>query len=266
MQDSRNIRLILSYDGTDFAGWQRQESLRTVQGTVEDALKTMHHHKVALTGAGRTDAGVHAACQVANFYTSIAGIKAECFVPALNRLLPKDISILLAEEAPAGFHARFSACSRTYRYNLICAKSAFPYELRYALHIRRYPRLDILNDYARLLSGEMDCSIFAASSENKNLSTFRYLEHVYFFVQGQSIVFEISANAFLHKMVRSIVGTLLFYEKKQCTVSSLKGIIASGNRALAGPTAPPCGLFLWKVQYGRASRAAGQPAALPPAP
>ncbi|MDR2149591.1 MAG: tRNA pseudouridine(38-40) synthase TruA [Spirochaetaceae bacterium] len=246
---ARNIRLVLSYDGTDFSGWQRQENRRTIQGAVEAALKTMHHHPVAAAGAGRTDAGVHAVGQVANFYTSIARISPERFVPALNRLLPHDIRIIGADEVADNFHARFSAYSRTYRYHIICGRSAFPHELRYALHLRRYPRLDILNDYARLLKGEMDCSIFAASIKDKKLSPFRYVDNSYFFVQGQTIIFEISANAFLHKMVRSIVGTFLFYEEKHSPVTALKQILASGNRALAGPTALPAGLFLWKVQY-----------------
>jgi tRNA pseudouridine38-40 synthase len=249
MPDYRNIRLTLSYDGTEFCGWQRQENTRTVQGVVEAALETIHHHPVVVSAAGRTDAGVHAIGQVANFYTSIAGIKAERFMPALNKLLPQDIRIIDAQEAASDFHARFSARSRTYRYNIICAKSAFPHELRYALHIKRYPHLDTLNDYARLLKGEMDCSIFAASSQDTKLSPYRYLNNVYFFVQGQTLIFEISANAFLHKMVRSIVGTFLFYEEKGYSAAALKEIIASGDRALAGPTAPPSGLFLWNVQY-----------------
>jgi tRNA pseudouridine38-40 synthase len=213
---------------------------------IEQALEKMHGKPVNLTGSGRTDAGVHAAGQAANFYTCINSIQAHRFVPALNSLLPKDVRILDAREEKENFHARFSAVSRTYRYQFTFA--ALPYETRYSLPLYRYPRLDILNAYGRLLFGETDCSIFTASGDTSK-SRCRYIYKSFFYIEGNRLIFEIRANAFLRKMVRSIAGTFLFYEEKNTPPEKLREITASGERGLAGPTLPPQGLFLWNVEY-----------------
>jgi len=256
----RTIKLLIAYDGTEFCGWQRQDGSQgtlvpTVQGVIEAALETMHRHPVALTGAGRTDSGVHAAGQAAHFHTDIESIPAPRFVPALNGLLPQDVRILEAAEAPADFHARFDARTRTYRYFCICGRHALPHESRYALQLWRHPRVDLLNAYCRLLLGERDCSIFAASERgtehDTSKSRSRYISRAAFFAEGSRLVFEISANAFLWKMVRSIAGTFLHYEECATPPEQLQDIIASGTRDLAGPTLPPQGLFLWKVDYYR---------------
>jgi len=260
--DSRNIKLLIAYDGTDFCGWQRQHKKcggrtvqhsrtvlqnRTVQGVIEEALEKMHKTPVSLTGCGRTDSGVHAAGQVANFYTNIKNIDPGRFVPALNALLPKDVRIQQAALAPPRFHARFDAVMRTYRYFFIL-RPALPHESRYCLYLRRYPQIELLNSYGRLLLGERDCTIFAGAGD-KSKSRSRYITRSYFFVEGDRLVFEISANAFLLNMVRSVAGTLLFYEEKNTPVEKFREIIASKDRSLAGSTLPPQGLFLWKVEY-----------------
>jgi tRNA pseudouridine38-40 synthase len=269
----RTIKLIIAYDGTDFLGWQRQdgqssrlkesarlkeslrlEKARTVQGIIEAALEKMHGHPVALAGAGRTDSGVHARAQAASFQTDIESIKPDRFVPALNSLLPSDVRIMEAGEAAPDFHARFSARMRTYRYFFITGRQAMPHENRYALQLWRVPRIDILNSYCRLLPGERDCAIFAsrgggAGSGDTSKSTFRNITHAAFLAEGGRLVFEISANAFLMKMVRSAAGTFLHYEERDTPSAQLGDIIASGDRSLAGPTLPPQGLFLWKVDY-----------------
>ena len=244
--EGRNIRLLIAYDGTDFCGWQRQGQERTVQGVIEQALEKMHGKPVNLTGSGRTDSGVHAAGQAANFYTGIDSIAPARFVPALNALLPNDVRVLDACEEKEKFHARFSAVSRTYRYQFIFAP--LPHERRYNLPLYRYPRLDILNAYGRLLFGETDCSIFTASGDSSK-SRYRYIYQSFFYIEGNRLIFEIRANAFLRKMVRSIAGTFLYYEEKNTPPENLGEIIASGNRALSGPTLPPQGLFLWNVEY-----------------
>jgi len=244
----RTIKLLIAYDGTDFCGWQRQEGHRTVQAVIESALEQMHRHPVALAGSGRTDSGVHAAAQVANFQTDIESIKPDRFVPALNGLLPPDVRILESSETYADFHARFDARARTYRYFIICGRQALPHESRYALQLWRVPRVDLLNAYCRLLLGERDCTIFAGAGDTSK-SRSRYISHAAFFTEGSRLVFEISANAFLWKMVRSIVGTFLHYEESGAPPELLRDIIASGSRDRAGPTAPPQGLFLWKVDY-----------------
>ena len=260
----RTIKLLLAYDGTDFCGWQKQDvplansnldacerlGQRTVQATVESALEQMHHHPVAVIGAGRTDSGVHAAGQVASFQTDIESIKHERFVPALNGLLPQDVRILEASEACIDFHARFDARSRTYRYNCICCRHALPHESRYALQLWRYPDIALLNAYCRDILGERDCSIFAGAGDSSK-SRNRYISRAAFFYDGSCLIFEISANAFLWKMVRSIAGTFLHYEERNTPPSQLFEIIASGDRSFAGPTLPPHGLFLWKVDYFR---------------
>ena len=247
-EELRNIRLLIAYDGTDFSGWQRQTGLRTVQGVIEKALEVIHKKHICLTGSGRTDSGVHSVGQTAHFYTPIKTMEAGRFVPALNRLLPRDIRILRAQEAPSGFHARFDAKNRTYRYYIIAGRPALPWELRYAWHIHRRPQLEQLNKYAGLLYGEMDCTVFAAAGD-KSLSRRRYIYNASFWVEGERLIFEITANAFLWKMVRSVVGTFIFYESKALPADELRSIIASGDRSLAGPTAAAEGLFLWKIKY-----------------
>ena len=246
----RNIKLTIAYDGTDFCGWQRQENDRTVQAVIEQALEKMHRSQVNLTGAGRTDTGVHAAGQTANFNTDIDSIPADRFAPALNALLPHDVRILEACEENDNFHARFSAVSRTYRYQFICSPlaAALPHERLYNLRLFRYPRIDILNAYGRLLLGETNCAIFSSAGDTSN-SKYRYIYRSSFFIEGNRLIFEICANAFLRKMVRSVAGTFLHYEETGTPPEKLMEIIADGNRSLAGPTLPPHGLFLWKVEY-----------------
>ena len=248
----RNIKLLISYDGTDYCGWQKQaennSSLISVQALIEAALEKIHKSPVVLTGSGRTDSGVHAAGQVANFQTNINSIKASRFVWALNGYLPRDIRILEAEEVPSGFHSRFDARSRTYRYNFICGRQALPDENRYALQLWHYPQINLLNDYCRLLLGERDCSVFAGAGDTSKTRS-RYIFHAAFFIENRRLIFEITANAFLWKMVRSIAGTFIYHEERNTPPEKMREIINSGNRSLAGPTLPPNGLFLWHVAF-----------------
>ena len=256
----RNILLTISYDGTDFCGWQRQddkdggEANRTVQGEVEKALEKLHKEKITLYGSGRTDSGVHALGQAANFYTPIDSIPAENFVRALNAFLPDDIRILESVEVPEDFNARKSATSRMYRYfislgNAVCANNA-----RYSWYVPNYePDLNRLNKYCECLKGEIDCASFAASGDD-SVSTNRYIDGARFFIQkdiwGQDLlVFEIEANAFLWKMVRTLSGTLVNLDKAAAPEDSLKKILESHDRTQAGVTAPPTGLFLYKIKF-----------------
>ncbi|MDR0474957.1 MAG: tRNA pseudouridine synthase A [Treponema sp.] len=263
----RNILLTIAYDGTDFSGWQRQnrrvgavhantavshnntvKANRTVQAEIEKALEKMHKHPVLLAGSGRTDAGVHAAGQAANFYTEIRNMEAARFVPALNRILPKDIRILEAVEVPYNFNARYDARSRTYRYYFIPDRPGLPWELRCAWQLWHKPSIPRLNALAALLHGELDCTALAPP-EDKSVSRSRYIYGASFFIEGDKLVFEITANAFLWKMVRFAAGTLIRFEEENISPSRFKEIIDSGERSLAGPTAPPNGLFLWKVNF-----------------
>ncbi|MCL2720911.1 MAG: tRNA pseudouridine(38-40) synthase TruA [Treponema sp.] len=257
---TRNIKLTVAYDGTDFNGWQRQEhkkkTERTVQGDIENALKKIHGKQVNLTGSGRTDSGVHAVGQIANFYTDMENIPAERFTQALNSYLTHDVRILNSCLADNNFHSRFSAKSRLYRYQFTCSSSgyssALPHENRYNLHLYRTPRLDLLNAYGRLLLGETDCALFACAKDSSLLngrSSNRYIYRAYFYFEKDKLIFEICANSFLRNMVRSVAGTFLHYEEIETPPQKMREIIASGKRSLAGTTLPAHGLFLWHVEY-----------------
>jgi tRNA pseudouridine38-40 synthase len=249
----RNVALKISYDGTKFLGWQRQSEAgeckgRTVQEEIEKALARMHGHDVPLIGSGRTDSGVHAAGQVANFYTDIARIPAERFIPALNSMLPHDVRILESREVGESFHARFDARERTYRYFLYCGTHPLAHEMPYIWHLGHWPDVARLNRMASYLSGEIDCSTFTASGDQSK-SRFRYLYGAHFFPEGERLVFEISANAFLWKMVRSITGTLIYLDEKNMPPEEFSRRLTSCDRREAGPTAPGEGLFLWSIRY-----------------
>lgn len=257
MPEPRNIKLRVSYDGTAFSGWQSQSGKaempgktggRTVQDALERALEKMHGHRVDVIGSGRTDSGVHAAGQVANFLTDIASIPAGRFIPALNSLLPRDVRVLDAAEVPASFHARFDARERTYRYFLYCGSRPLAHELPYIWHLGRWPDIMKLNRMASHLAGEIDCSTFTAAGDQSRTRS-RYLFGAHFFPEGERLVFEISANAFLWKMVRSITGTLIDLDSRGADADDFTRILNSRERRNAGPTAPPEGLFLWDVRY-----------------
>ncbi|WP_062328379.1 pseudouridine synthase, partial [Treponema endosymbiont of Eucomonympha sp.] len=168
----------------------------------------MHKTAVPLAGSGRTDSGVHAAGQVANFHSPIDSIPVANYVSALNNLLPRDIRIHAAKEFADGFHARFDAVSRTYRYVICCGATPFAYEAPYVWAIRRYPSLAVLNSMSACLQGELDFTTFTAAGDLSR-SKSRYIEHAVFYPDGNKLVFEIRANALLWNMVPPMVGSRL---------------------------------------------------------
>ncbi len=249
----RNILLTISYDGTDFCGWQRQDfadkgkSVRTVQQILEDSLEKLHKQKISLTGSGRTDSGVHAFAQSANFFSPIDSIPVEKYPVALNCFLPDDVRVMQAKIVPDDFSARFSATSRTYRY-FIHTGNPLASQMRYVWPIHYKPNIDLLNQMANVLKGEMNCATFAASGD-QSLSTNRYIDKAHFFYEDEILVFEIEANAFLWKMVRSITGSLIHFEKTGKDVEYFKEAVFSADRKKAGPTAPANGLFLYRINF-----------------
>lgn len=257
---SRNILLTVSYDGTDFCGWQRQddksgnEAERTVQGEIEKALFKIHKAKTDLHGSGRTDSGVHALGQTANFISPIDSIPAPNYVRALNTFLPDDVRILDSKEVPLDFDARFNATSRVYRYFMCTCDTTSADNMRYTWLIKNYtPNLEKLNHFASCLRGELDCAAFAASGD-LSVSTNRYIDNACFFMQkdrwgNDLLVFEIEANAFLWKMVRTLTGTLINLDKYNARDDAMEQILLSKDRTKAGMTAPPQGLFLYKIKY-----------------
>ena len=256
----QNVLLKVSYDGTDFCGWQRQdnedggEAFRTVQGEIEKALFKIHKSHISLYGSGRTDSGVHALGQAANFYSPIEKMPAENFIPALNAFLPSDIRILESKKVDDDFNARKSATSRIYRY-FIAYESTIPANnSRFTWHVKKYePNLERLNHFASCLRGELDCASFAASGD-ESVSTNRYIEDAFFFIQkdiwgNNLLVFQIEANAFLWKMVRTLTGTLINLDKNNKPLDSMEKILESKDRTKAGVTAPPSGLFLYDIKF-----------------
>ena len=260
MSANRNILLTLSYDGTDFCGWQRQDDVdgssaqRTVQAEIENALEKIHKKKTALYGSGRTDSGVHALGQAANFYSPIPSMPALNYVRALNAFLPQDIRILDAKEVPQDFSARKSATSRVYRYFISFGETCPANNTRYSWHVKNYqPNLDRLNHFTSCLRGELDCSSFAASGDD-SFSNNRYIDDAHFFLQkdiwgNDLLVFQIEANAFLWKMVRTLTGTLIDLDKNKAEEDSMQKILQAHDRTKAGVTAPPTGLFLYQIKF-----------------
>lgn len=244
----RVIKIVVAYDGTDFCGWQRQPGSRTVQQELESALAKMHGRPVPVVGAGRTDSGVHAAGQVAHFVTDIASIPAERFELALNGLMPRDVRVVRAADAHPDFHARFDARLRRYKYYIRVGPTQLPHLDRYAWHVFKRPDLARLNRMAACLRGEVDCEAFAAAKD-PNENRFRYLHHAAFYAEGDAVVFDIAANAFLWRMVRSLVGTLVELDATGAPESAMRDILESRERGRAGVTAPANGLFLWNVEY-----------------
>ncbi|MBR5964978.1 MAG: tRNA pseudouridine(38-40) synthase TruA [Treponema sp.] len=249
----KNILLTISYDGTDFCGWQRQDDQRSVQGELEAALQKLFGKQINLQGSGRTDSGVHALGQAANFLCPIDSIPDQNIPKALNNFLPRDVRVNQARSVADDFSARFSATSRVYRYFILQKQIPCAAQSRYVWPINHQCDIQNLNDMAATLRGELDCKTFAGAGDS-SLSTKRYLEGARFFEQedifGQRLlVFEIEANAFLYRMVRSLTGTLIDFDKNKKGPADFKAALDSCDRAEAGPTAPPEGLFLWQVKF-----------------
>jgi tRNA pseudouridine38-40 synthase len=252
----RNIRLTIAYDGTDFHGWQRQPQASTIQEELETRIAKITGAAVTLYASGRTDAGVHAAGQVANFTTSCP-IPCPGLLKALNDILPVAIRVRKAEEVPAAFHARYSAKAKTYRYRILWAAICPPFLARYVYH-HPYP-LDVrrMARAARLLEGEHDFTSFAGRDPARKEkgpredSNVRQVFHSRIVVQKklQMIVYEICGSGFLRHMVRNIVGTLLEVGSGKLSPEDIPRILEARDRGKAGATAPASGLWLVKVEY-----------------
>lgn len=250
---AKNILLSISYDGTDFCGWQRQDEQRSVQGELEAALQKLFGQKINLQGSGRTDSGVHAKAQAANFLCPVDSIPDQNIPKALNNFLPRDVRVNEARAVAQDFSARFSATSRVYRYFILPKQIPCASFNRYVWPINHQPNIKNLNDMAAVLRGELDCKTFAGAGD-ASLSTKRYIDKAIFFEEEDSfgqkkIVFEIEANAFLYRMVRSLTGTFIDFDKNKKGAADFKKALMSCDRSKAGPTAPPDGLFLWQVKF-----------------
>ena len=244
----RNLKLTVAYDGTDFVGWQVQRTGRTVQGVVQDALCLMHKEPVTVFAAGRTDSGVHADGQVINFRTTIDSIPSHDFHLALNSYLPRDVQAVDSAEVPDSFHARYSAIRRVYRYFYTYSNTLHPRARSFAVRLRRRPSVQRLNRLCAPVIGSHDFTTFTIPREASK-SRIRQICGAAFFPLDGHLVFEVSANGFLWRMVRSLVGTLMDLERQGAEPAEMERRLAACDRKGAGPSAPSAGLVLHYVEY-----------------
>lgn len=247
----RRIKLVLEYRGTCYHGWQVQPNVVTVQGILEAQLSKIVNGPVRVHASGRTDAGVHALGQVVHFDT-VSSIATEALLRGLNSLLPADIVIQRADEAPADFHARYSAKRKTYAYIVQNYPLRSAFHASYAWHIAQPLDLTAVRTAAPVLIGCHDFSAFRASSCSAH-SPVRTLLELKVQRHAKRIVFWLTADGFLQYMVRNIIGTLVQIGRGQIGAADMPMILESGQRQAAGPTAPAQGLFLVRVMYGNES-------------
>lgn len=275
LQDSekivRNLKLILSYDGSEFAGWQVQPGRATIQGTLASAIGRLTGENVLPQGSGRTDAGVHALAQVATFQTT-SPIPAENWIKALNDILPAAIRVLRVTEVAPDFHARKSARGKTYRYRMYRGAICPPFLARYVWHYP-FPLEEVdMALAAAFVVGEHDFTSFAAvdpersqritageilnhrgqrgTSRQDHDSNVRTIFSSAWAREGDDLIYTVRGSGFLHHMVRNLVGTFLLVGKGTLTRDDLVAILARRDRSAAGPTAPANGLYLVNVEYG----------------
>ena len=253
---TRNIKLTLEYDGTHFNGWQIQDSnQRTVQGEIEKVLPRIFKKKCKLTGSGRTDSGVHAKAQAANFKIKSAMTPLK-ILKAMNAWLPPDIAVTLVEEAPLKFHAQYSAKSKTYRYTILNRPSRSALTRQFSFFYPYPLNLSLMRREAKNLLGKKDFRSFQASDpfvmrsgQSKEKTSIRTMKKIDIKKRGDLIHIDMEADGFLYKMVRNIVGTLLQIGSGRRPGRSVRKILQEKRRSAAGPTVPSEGLCLVEVKY-----------------
>lgn len=244
----KRIKLIISYDGSLYHGWQRQRKGLTLQAVLEDKLETILGEPVRLFASGRTDAGVHALKQVAHF-TTRSDLEPETLVNGLNALLPDDILVRDAQYVPEGFHARYSARTKTYEYRILNRKEPDIFQRKYAWHIKKPLDIDEMRRCLGAILGRHDFAAFR-SSGSTNRNPVRTVHRADLFEQGQGLmVIIMESDGFLRHMVRNIVGTLVEAGLGKMDAARFGKILESRDRCMAGPKAPAMGLFLVSVDY-----------------
>ena len=244
---SRNIRIVLAYDGTAYLGWQVQPQGPTIQSVLQQCLETITGERVLVKGSGRTDAGVHALGQVANFHTT-STMDPQAFARALNSVLPSAIAVIGADEVDAAFDAQFSAVNKLYRYRVFNSTVRSPFEQGRSWHINTILDVELMSESACILLGNNDYSSFRAHGCVAR-SPIRTISRCDIIRDHDVVLFEIEADGFLRHMVRTIVGTLVDVGRHRFSPSDFSTILAARDRTRAGRTAPPHGLYLVRVDY-----------------
>lgn len=244
----QRYKVTISYDGTAFSGYQVQPNKRTVQSVIEAVLSKIHKGKdVRIFASGRTDAGVHAKGQVIHFDSELA-IPEERWRTALNSMLPSDISVLSVKKVNAQFHARFNATGKEYRYQLSLSRQRDPFLRNYVYHFPYALDMEAMNEGSKYLIGTFDFTSFC-SAKTEVEDKIRTIKEIDISQEGDLLILRFRGNGFLYNMVRILVGTLLEVGSGERKPEDLATIIAQKDRSAAGKTAPPQGLFLWKVVY-----------------
>ena len=249
----RNLKLTLSYDGTDFSGWQVQPGAATIQGTLASAIGRVTGEKVLPQASGRTDAGVHALAQVVTFVTE-SSVPTANFQKALNDILPSSVRVLQVEEVAAEFHARHSAKAKTYQYRIYRGAVCPPFQARYVWHYPYPLEEGAMASAAALVVGGHDFTSFAAvdperGREDEPWSNVRQIFSSGWERVGEEFAYMVRGSGFLHHMVRNLVGTFILVGKGTLKPEDIPRILEAKNRSQAGPTAPAAGLYLVNVEY-----------------
>ena len=241
------LKLTVAYDGTAFRGWARQPGERTVEGALREALAKTYGSVDNLAVAGRTDTGVHALGNVVSL--DVEGGPAPDRAPAaLNHVLPDDLAVVEAAEAPADFHARFSARSRSYRYRIWRRRERSPFEVNRSLWHPSHIEIQKLEACTAMVVGEHDFRAFTPTATQHD-SFVRIVDDARWYERGDTFELEITADSFVRHMVRNLVGTLVQVGAAERPVADIPRLLAARDRTLAGPTAPACGLCLTRVNY-----------------
>jgi tRNA pseudouridine38-40 synthase len=243
-----NYCLTIEYDGADYHGWQRQKNESTIQGEIEKALGIMTRQRIVVNGSGRTDAGVHALAQTANF-KSDAGLSPEAFQMGLNSLLNDDIVIRDCQVVADGFHARYDAKGKIYAYHILNCRVPSAMRRKQVWHIRKALDFFAMQQAAAFILGEHDFKAFEGTGSPRSSTVRNVTLAEVSRESAEYITITIEANGFLRYMVRNIVGTLVDVGHAKMAPEGFRAVLASGDRSKAGATAPPQGLFLVKVLY-----------------
>ncbi|KPK33551.1 MAG: hypothetical protein AMS24_00730 [Chlamydiae bacterium SM23_39] len=240
-------KLKIAYDGSSYHGWQIQKQKPSIQGEIQKALYLLLKENISVIGAGRTDAKAHALCQVAHFFLK-KNLDLTKTLSSLNGILPKDIRILNIEKALSSFHARFSSLSKTYNYYISTSIFSYLFKKKYTHFIKQNLNLSLMRKGAKLLLGTHDFSSFANKNSN-NINPLKTLTKLNITKKNSIICFELTADGFLYKMVRNIVGTLVDLGRKKITIKDLDYILKAKDRKKASNPLPAHALFLINVEY-----------------